>query len=374
MAKRRFVIHVGMPHAGGAPVAAALGEHAAVLAEQGVRVPARTAEEARRASAELRRRHASYGWKRKEVEGSWALLAKRARKEGAKSGDTVVVSDELLAGASTSEIALLLDSLGGFEVHVLAVLADPASQLVAGWGESVRRGSTSSLKRYARRVLDPDRRHEDAQRFWADHDVPASLARWGAELRRPDRVHVVVPEPDQDPTEATWTALSRLLGVDASSVTVGACVPAATADSDALALLREVNRAVDGRADLGQQGAIVEQHVLPRIASAQSVAPRLPAELDDDLAELAGTWASAIAAGGYALTGDTAALTPSTTPATPPAAPDLGQRLESATDTLADMVVEMARMRERVGELEKQNAKLEKKKQKLRTRLAAVEA
>lgn len=128
MAKRRFVIHIGLSHAGGGSLAGALSDHAAALAEVGVRVPARSADEARRAALELRRLHSTYGFKRKEVEGTWALLCKRARKEGAKSHDAVVVSDDLLAGASPEQIALLLDSLAGFEVHVVAVLTSPASR------------------------------------------------------------------------------------------------------------------------------------------------------------------------------------------------------------------------------------------------------
>ena len=78
MAKRRFVIHIGLSHAGGGSLAGALSDHAAALAEVGVRVPARSADEARRAALELRRLHSTYGFKRKEVEGTWALLCKRA--------------------------------------------------------------------------------------------------------------------------------------------------------------------------------------------------------------------------------------------------------------------------------------------------------
>ena len=33
MAKRRFVIHIGLPHAGGGSLAGALSDHAAALAE-----------------------------------------------------------------------------------------------------------------------------------------------------------------------------------------------------------------------------------------------------------------------------------------------------------------------------------------------------
>ena len=356
MAKRRFVIHIGLPHAGGGSLAGALSDHAAALAEVGVRVPARSADEARRAALELRRLHSTYGFKRKEVEGTWALLCKRARKEGARSHDAVVVSDDLLAGASPEQIALLLDSLAGFEVHVVAVLADPARQLAAAWTDAVRAGSELELRRYARRVLDPDRRLDEAATFWADQDVPAVLDRWAAELRRPDRVHVVVPGTEQDPARAGWATIARLVGADADALPVTATATAP--DAASLAVLRDVNASVDGRADRRTQRQLVEAHLVRSTDAPAAV----PADLHEELTELAEAWGKALAEGGYAVTGDVAA----------PADPTLEERLASTTDALADLLVELARTRERAEELEKRNAKLERKKAKLRTRLAAA--
>lgn len=68
MAKRRFLVHLGLPHAGAGGLADLLAEHAVPLAGAGVRVPARSADEARRAALEMRRLHSTYGLKRKEVE------------------------------------------------------------------------------------------------------------------------------------------------------------------------------------------------------------------------------------------------------------------------------------------------------------------
>lgn len=395
MGKRRFVIHVGLHHAGGGALGHGLAELAAPLAEAGVRVPARTAEEARRAAIEVRRLHATWGYRRKDVEGAWALLCKRARKEGAKSQDAVVVSDDLLAGASAEQVSLLLDSLAGFEVHVVAVLADPAQQLAGAWSDALRAGSTTSLKRFARRVLDPDRRHEEAAAFWAEHDVPEVLARWAGELRRPDRVHVVVPVRDQDPTEAAWGTVARLLGVDAEGLRLPPLPAPADPDPTTLALLRGLNQSVDGRADRRTQRRVVEQHLLPgRVGAGSPGAPgtgdpdtpdddlepaaptvlpaRLPTELLEELRELGTTWAKAVAEGGYAVTGDTGALVPPAPERHVSAAPTLEERLVSTTDALADLLVELARVREHAEDLERRNAKLERKKAKLRTRLAAA--
>lgn len=370
MAKRRFVIHIGLPHAGGGSLSTALGDHAAALAGAGVRVPARSAGEARRATLEIRRLHTTYGHKRKEVEGSWALLCKRARKEGAKTHDAVVFSDDLLAGASEEQVALLLDSLSGFEVHVVAVLADPARQLVAAWTEAVQAGSDLELRRYARRVLDPDRRLEEAADFWADQDLPAVLGRWAGELRRADRVHVVVPGPEEDAGRAAWRRIADLVGADPDVLPVAATTHAQAApDATSLAVLREVNAAVDGRADRRTRRRLVDAHLTSEPRGAVTSAP---ADLHEELVELGESWAKALAEGGYDVSGDTAHLVPA--PAATPRhrEPTLEDRLAGTTDALADLLVELARTRERVEELEKRNAKLERKRAKLRTRLATA--
>ena len=368
MAKRRFVIHIGLTHAGGGSLATALSDHSAALAGAGIRVPARTPGEARRAALEIRRLHSTFGHRRKDVEGSWALLCKRARKEGAASRDAVVLSDDLLAGATHEQIALLLDSLAGFEVHVIAVLADPATQLVSAWTDSVRAGSGLELRRYARRVLDPDRRLEEADTFWADQDVPAVLARWSEELRRPDRVHVVVPDPDQDPAQAAWTTVARLIGADVDALPVAAST--STPDPTSLAVLVNLNASVDGRADRRTQRHIVETHLVRH--TDESSAVELPADLHEEMVELGEAWAKALANGGYSVTGELTHLVPPAREAEPHREPTMQERLASTTDALADLLVELARTREQVEDLTKRNAKLEKKRAKLRTRLATA--
>ena len=388
MAKRRFVVHLGLPDTGAGGLAAALAAHAGPLAEAGVRVPARSADEARRAALELRRLHSTYGLKRKEVEGTLALLCKRARKEGAKTHDAVVVSDDLLAGATREQVALLLDSLAGFEVHLVATLADPARQLVAAWSEAVRAGSDLELRRYARRVLDPARRLDEAGAFWADQDVEQVLERWSSELRRPDRVHVVVPQPGEDPVRATWRCVARVVGADPASLPLethaGAAAPAPAGLSGpagaagaagslgsslgSLEVLRGVNASVDGRAD----GRIRRQLVDAHLAPASDALPPAPADLHEQLLDLGERWRKALADGGYDVVGDTTPLLPSPAPVRAVVEPTTEERLATTTDALGDLLVELARTREHVEALLKRNAKLERKRASLRTRLAAA--
>lgn len=377
MSKRRFVLHIGLEHTGADGVTAGLAEHRERLLELGVRCPARTPDDSLRAAIEMRRLHKAWGFKRREVEGAWADLVRRARKQGATAHAAVVVSEELLAGASSDQVALLLDSLGGFEVHVVATLRDPASQVVDGWAGAVRAGGSLSLRRYSRRVLDSGRETEEAREFWAGQDVPAVLQRWQAELRSPDRLHVVVPAPGEDRTEATWRTIAELVGVQAEGLPVRE--PARAPQGPVgLGVLRHVNRAVDGRAQVRESRASLDLQLRAHEpdGATGSTTGGLSPELHDELCDLADAWAKAVAEGGYSLAGETAHLQPASPLALGAAyAADTSttdQRLASATDALADLLVETTRLREHNSELEARVAKLARKKATLKARLAAA--
>ena len=64
-----------------------LEQHREALAEYGVRAPARSADEAFRAAVEVRREHKAWGLRRRDVEGTWSGICRRALKHR----DSVVV-------------------------------------------------------------------------------------------------------------------------------------------------------------------------------------------------------------------------------------------------------------------------------------------
>ncbi|CAB4693116.1 MAG: hypothetical protein F2667_02815 [Actinobacteria bacterium] len=370
MAKRTAYLHIGLDHVASPAISAALAVYADELADRGVRAPARTTDETRRAALELRRLHRSHGLRRRDVEGSWADLCRRARKRASRT-DVVVISEGLLAGADDDQIALLLDGLAGFEVHVVAVLVDPASQLVGAWTAAVRAGATLSLARYARRVLDPTRTLAESVDFWGEHDVDQVLARWSRGIGRADRVHVVVPDRDHPRASAAWRSLGELAGFDATTLDVEDLARTCL-DVTGAAVLRGVNRALDGRIDPAARRAVLGPHLADReVEASGDQLPTLPADLHDELVELGEGWAKALAEGGYDVRGDTSALTP-LAPSTSSEEVSPERRLASVTDALADLLVEVARLRSSYDELARRNAALAKKKRKLSERLAEV--
>ena len=78
MAKRKAFLHIGPTHSGSDFLDEALALHADALAGQRIRRPAKSADEMLRAALEIRRVHKSWGYKRREVEGAWSAICRRA--------------------------------------------------------------------------------------------------------------------------------------------------------------------------------------------------------------------------------------------------------------------------------------------------------
>jgi hypothetical protein len=169
--KQKAFLHVGMPGAGDI-IEAALIHHREALVELGIDVPARSADETFLSAVEILRVHKAWGFARKEVEGQWANVCRRAWK----SKQTIAVSLPLMATATRPEIDLLLDALAGMQVNVV-LTAGPADD---------------------------------------DGDLDEIAARWGAAVRKPERLHVIRLE---DPTpKRAWKAFGKVAGFGTASL------------------------------------------------------------------------------------------------------------------------------------------------------------
>lgn len=189
MAKRKAYLHIGLPGVGDV-LDTAVQRHRTNLAELDVLVPAKAREESFRAAIELRRRHKEWGYRRKEVEGAWAGIARRALK----GRSTVLVSQAALAGATEDEIDLMTTQLPGLKLHVVVTVAAPD-----GWAEPG----------------DPDT------------DLASVLGRWRRAVREPDRLHVVVVPPGDAGREAAWRELGRVVGFGTRSLSLAGLEPGA---------------------------------------------------------------------------------------------------------------------------------------------------
>ena len=285
MAKRKAFLHIGPTHSGSDFLDEALELHAVALSVQRIRRPAKSADEMLRAALEIRRVHKSWGYKRREVEGAWSTICRRAYK----GKDTVVFTQPHLAAAGHDEIALLLDRLPGFDLHVvLNVVAPPVPP--------------------------------------GGQDVVATVGRWAAALRSPDRLHVIVPPPSGDAATFAWDAFGRIVGFDATP----------------LALPRKTRSAPT---------------------------PPPPPHRYDELAELADEWGKAIADGGYDVHGELADLVPARSAHGPAGTLATEERLLASTRELSAALDGLERLRVRCAALEARNAELSRTGKKLRRRL-----
>jgi hypothetical protein len=247
MAKPKTFLLVGLPHTGVPLIAAALERHRDALVELGVRAPAKSVDEAFRAAVELRREHKPWGLRRRDVEGTWAGICRRTLKHK----QTAVLGHELLAGAASDEIALLVDGLAGTQLHVVAFAGRPDSRI----------------------GLFPD-----------ELDLARVLERWRLAVSCPGRVHVVVTDPGQ-PTVA-WRALGALAGFDADVLPLPEPSPATgAADTASLRLIAEssgVHVDHDELVEIGEEwGKTVAGLGYDVIGDLGDLVPRRPAHPTD---------------------------------------------------------------------------------------------
>lgn len=285
MAKRKAYLHIGPPRTGGGFLDSALTEHADALEAMGVRHPAISAEEMFRAAIEIRRDHRAWGYQRREVEGTWDGICRRAWK----GRHDVVFSQELLAACTPEQIDLLLDGLHGFQVHVVVTAREPGAQLL------------------------PD---------WVGPDLGEVLHAWSPVVR-PDRLHVVVV-PETEPERAVWTAFGEIVGFDAAA--------------------------------------------LP-LAPHWTATRQVPRRAYPDLLEVGERWRKQLADGGYDVRGDSAALLP--VEGADVVDEPVDERVVSS-GALADVVAEVTRLRRHNQALAERNAELERKRKKLKRKLAAA--
>jgi hypothetical protein len=126
MAKRLFLLHLG-------PRAVDVSAMTEALALGRVSVPDVDADTVRHAGIEITRTHKAAGLKRKQVEGAWATVCRRARKT--KADCFVSVPD--FFDATPEQAALALDGLAGSTV-VLVVTSGFDVQPPAAWLDRVR--------------------------------------------------------------------------------------------------------------------------------------------------------------------------------------------------------------------------------------------
>lgn len=137
MSKHHAFLLVGPTIPSGDELHDVLLREQAVLAEAALTTPDVTQADLFRSSVELFRTHKAEGLKRKDVEGAWTRIVRRAEKTKA----AVLFGHDSYAAADAGQRSLMLDALSGFRTHVVitAERGRPGlDDLIDGWATDLK--------------------------------------------------------------------------------------------------------------------------------------------------------------------------------------------------------------------------------------------
>jgi hypothetical protein len=207
----KVYVHIGAPKTGTTFVQSVLWANREQLATDGVLYPYEQAKQHFTAMLDLRERgwgaHPPGYWR-----GTWDAVARRA---ATWSGHTVILGNEILGGATDSQIQRLVHSLAPAEVHVIFTARDLARQLVSDWQEHIKHKHTVTLEDFVDDLVENGR---DAtppfgEMFWDLHDAGYVLQRW-ARVVPAERIHLVTLPPPGGEGGLLWTRFCQVTGLD----------------------------------------------------------------------------------------------------------------------------------------------------------------
>jgi hypothetical protein len=366
---RRVFVHVGAPKTGTSQLQDLLFLNRDELREHGVLYPAAEFDDQFLAAIDLLGKE--WGGLEERAEGTWQRLVAEAN---AFDGHTVVISHEVLAGATAEQAARAVAELDG-EVHVVCSARDLRRQVPAEWQEGVKHRRALTYAAFCEDITREQPRTEIARWFWTVQDVPAVLARWGASLR-PERVHLVTVPPPGAPHELLIERFLDLLGIDPAWLPATSDRANASMGAAETTVIRRLNERLPGSELPGDiyrpyvRELLVHRTLAQRAGSAKIV---LPSTLDGWVDGRSQEWRRHLGDAGYHVVGDLAELDPGPPGGTwydPDAAP-ADDQLEVALDVAERLLREIAVLTDRHA-AELAEARLPPPTRWMRTKQAAV--
>ncbi|WP_232678421.1 hypothetical protein [Nocardioides sp. R-C-SC26] len=344
---RAVYLHIGAPKTGTTYLQDRLAVNARSLAANGVHFPARnpmTSPALSQFRAALDLLDQDWGGPAGHAEGYWEAMTRKARR---LSG-SVIISHEILAPATPSQVAKAVASFGRAEVHVVYSARDMARQLPAAWQESIKQGRRWSYRSFLDRVT--------TQRPWFARafDLPGVLATWG-EVVPTERLHVVAVPQTSGPE--LWQRFCAVFEIDPDWAPRESEAVNASLGVAETAMLRRLNRRMrrDARREARFDELMREMLAQDRLVRRQSAPLLVPPRLDPWVEEEAQRWIDYLTASGVHVVGDVEDLRPR--PRDPDVAwvnPDkIGPKpqLRAALDALSAMTLEATRREDPDGKI-----------------------
>ena len=363
---QKVLLHVGTPKTGTSYLQDVLFQNRTRLLRQGVLYPAERFDAHFLAALDLMRLR--WGGLEREAVGAWDRLAAEVREHDG----TAIISHEILATASRTQVQRALKSLGhepgggGAEVHLIISVRDLVRQIPAEWQENVKHRATFRYARFLELIRDPERSHRVGAWFWGVQEIPDILARWGATIP-PERIHIVtVPRPG-GPKEALWQRFSTTFGLDDLELDLGTERANPSLGVPESALLRRINRAATRDLPPVHYRPLVRELLAHQTLSKRTKSPRLslPPSEYPWVAELTDAWIAELAERGYDVIGDLEDLRgvePAAESWADPDKPAERQVSQAALEAIRALLVEAA---ERQAEADRLRTKLEETRREL---------
>ncbi|MCD4523623.1 hypothetical protein [Nocardioides sp. cx-173] len=348
---RRVLLHVGTPKTGTSYLQDVLFRNRRTLASAGILYPADRFDAHFLAALDLMR--LPWGGLQSEAIGAWDRLAEQVREHDG----TTIISHEILAAASRSQVGHALESLGhgsGTEVHLVLSVRDLVRQIPAEWQENVKHRSSISYARFLEQIRDPERGSRIASWFWSVQEIPDILNRWGHDLP-PERVHLVTVPPSGGDRVLLWKRFSQVLGLDGLDLDLEAERVNPSLGVPETALIRRINRSATRVLAPADYRPLVRELLAHRTLSARTRSPRLglPPDVHPWVRELEDAWVAEIRARRYDVVGDLEDLrgAPPSARWADPDAPSEKQVAGAAVDAIKALLLENARLQQEAGAL-----------------------
>jgi hypothetical protein len=334
-------LHVGSPKTGTTYIQDRLALNRAHLARHDVRYPIGARGDMFHAALDLTER--PWGGMLSDAKGEWDALVKRTRRADGR----VVVSHEILAGATGEQVERAVTSLAPAEIHVVLTARDIARQVPAEWQERLKHQGRVRYGKFVRRIQKP--RSAIGRSFWQVQGVVQVLERWSRQLP-PDRVHVVtVPQPGA-PHGELWRRFCRAVDVDPAWAPLDSVRRNPSIGAPESAMLRQLNdRLRRTQLEHADYRTLVRHLIVHETLATGPVEQRitLPPDCHDWAEETFDSWREWIVGSGVDVVGDVEDLRPAR-PAPDavwhdPDRPRPREVADAALDALVTMVEEAAR-------------------------------
>ena len=297
----RVLLHVGTPKTGTSYLQDVLFRNRVKLLTSGISYPAERFDAHFLAALDLMKM--PWGGLQAQAIGAWDELAASVRR----APGTAIISHEILATASRSQIKQALESVGagrGAEVHVILSVRDLVRQIPAEWQENVKHRAALSYRDFLKRIQDPERASRIGSWFWGVQEIPDILNRWGHDLP-PEQVHLVTVPPPGAP-ELLWQRFSTAFGLDGLDLDLEAERVNPSLGVPEIALIRRINRRANSELPPTDYRPLVRELLAHQTLSQRTSSPRLalPPEVHPWVQALSESWVEEIRRRGYDVVGD----------------------------------------------------------------------